>query len=109
MDVRLLAVLAHVETAVSSAASARSGITSPMSFRRMKLMAPLYTIVARHGDRLNPDLPGIAEEQAVGQTVEALLREHAGEQGADGATHAVRRHHVERIVQLVLVRITRPK
>ena len=46
-----------------------------------------------------PSCAGIAEEQAVGDAVERLLREDAGQQRADGAADAVRRDDIERVVE----------
>ena len=51
------------------------------------------------GRGLHHQLAGVAEQRAVGDAVERLLREHAGQQRADRAADAVRRDDVERIVE----------
>ena len=48
-----------------------------------------------HGDRLNPQLAGVAEQDAVGHAAPRLLGEDARQQRAHRAAHAVRRDDVE--------------
>ena len=52
-----------------------------------------------HGDRLNPQLGGVAEQDAIGHAAPRLLGEDAGQQRADRAAHAVRRDDVEAVVK----------
>ena len=52
-----------------------------------------------YGDDLNLQLAGIAEDQTVDRSIEGFVRQHAREEGADRAANAVRRHHVERVVE----------
>ena len=49
-----------------------------------------------------PSCAGLPNSSAVGDAVQALLREHAGQQRADGPADAVRRDDVERVVELRL-------
>ena len=51
------------------------------------------------GRGLDAELRRVAEEQAVGDAVQRLLREDAGQQRADGAADAVRGDDVERVVE----------
>ena len=99
VDVRFLAVLRDVEA---------GGLVGGVGAQRHDQADQLQQHEAhdaavddRRADRdgLDPDLAGIAEQQAVGDAVEALLREDAGQQRADRAADAVRRDDVERVVQ----------
>ena len=56
-----------------------------------------------------PSCAGIAEQQAVGDAVQALLREHPGQQRADRAAQTVRGDDVERIVEVGLGAPLMPK
>ena len=56
-------------------------------------------MAARTRAALDHELIRVAEERAVGDAVQALLREHAGQQRADRAADAVRGDDVERVVE----------
>ena len=87
---------------LSSASSARSGKTRPTSFSSTKLHDAAVDDRRADRHRLDAELRRVAEEQPVGDAVQALLREHAGQQRADRAADAVRRDDVERVVELRL-------
>ena len=55
--------------------------------------------VRGHGGELDQELPRVAIQRPIGNPVERLLREDAGQQRADRPAHTVRGEHVERIVQ----------
>ena len=84
---------------LSSSALARSGMTSADDLQQHEAHDAAVDDGRGDGDGLDAELPRIAEQQAVGDAVERLLREHAGQQRADRAAQAVRGDDVERVVE----------